>query len=60
MRKLKAFRKALIFYIRHFLDLRVTITEGNMDFIPAHVAHKWRNDKDEPVEVILIMFGEGA
>ncbi|MBX2827507.1 MAG: cupin domain-containing protein [Flavobacteriaceae bacterium] len=39
---------------------RVTVSEGNTVFIPANVAHKWWNDKDEPVEVVLIMFGEGA
>ncbi|MEL6672847.1 MAG: cupin domain-containing protein [Bacteroidota bacterium] len=39
---------------------RVTVSEGNTVFIPANVAHKWWNEKDQPVEVVLIMFGEGA
>ncbi|MEM8527278.1 MAG: cupin domain-containing protein [Bacteroidota bacterium] len=39
---------------------RVTVSEGNTVFIPANVAHKWWNEKDEAVEVVLIMFGEGA
>ncbi|GAA4271809.1 cupin domain-containing protein [Aquimarina gracilis] len=39
---------------------RITVAEGNTVFIPANVAHKWWNDKDEVVEVVLIMFGKGA
>ncbi len=39
---------------------RVSISEGNTVFLPANVNHKWWNEKDEPVEIILIMFGEGA
>jgi len=39
---------------------RVSVSEGNTVFIPANVAHKWWNEKDKVVEVILIMFGEGA
>ncbi|QNL20432.1 cupin domain-containing protein [Hyphobacterium sp. CCMP332] len=38
----------------------VTISEGNTVFIPANSNHKWWNDREEAVEVILIMFGEGA
>ena len=38
----------------------VTISAGNTVFIPAGVAHKWWNDTDEPVEVILVMWGDGA
>ncbi|MEM9363342.1 MAG: cupin domain-containing protein [Bacteroidota bacterium] len=38
----------------------VTVTEGNTVFIPANVNHKWWNESDEPCELILIMFGEGA
>ena len=38
----------------------VTVSEGNTVFIPANVHHKWWNETDEPVELILIMFGEGA
>ena len=39
---------------------RTTVSEGNTVFIPANVAHKWWNDRDEAVEVVLIMFGKGA
>lgn len=39
---------------------RITVSEGNAVFIPANVHHKWWNDSDSAVEVILIMFGEGA
>ena len=39
---------------------RVTAAEGNTVFIPANVAHKWWNDGDEAVEIVLIMFGKGA
>ncbi len=39
---------------------RVSISEGNTVFLPANVTHKWWNEKDEAVEIILIMFGEGA
>ena len=39
---------------------RITVSEGNTVFIPPNVQHKWWNDSDEPVEVILIMFGKGA
>ncbi|MEM6723341.1 MAG: cupin domain-containing protein, partial [Bacteroidota bacterium] len=39
---------------------RITVPEGNTVFIPANVAHKWWNDSDEEVQVILIMFGKGA
>ncbi len=38
----------------------ITVTEGNTVFIPANVHHKWWNDTDGPVELILIMFGKGA
>ncbi|WP_422106817.1 cupin domain-containing protein [Winogradskyella sp.] len=38
----------------------ITVSEGNTVFIPANVHHKWWNDFDEPVEIILIMFGKGA
>ncbi|MEM9053368.1 MAG: cupin domain-containing protein [Bacteroidota bacterium] len=37
-----------------------SVSEGNTVFIPANVHHKWWNETDEPVELILIMFGEGA
>ena len=39
---------------------RVTVPEGNTVFIPANVAHKWWNDQEEEVQVVLIMFGKGA
>ncbi len=38
----------------------ITISEGNTVFIPANVHHKWWNETEENVELILIMFGEGA
>lgn len=38
----------------------VTVSEGNTVFIPANVPHKWWNESNEPCELILIMFGEGA
>ncbi|MEM8998658.1 MAG: cupin domain-containing protein [Bacteroidota bacterium] len=38
----------------------ITVSEGNTVFIPANVHHKWWNESDENVELILIMFGEGA
>lgn len=38
------------------LDLKA----GEMIFIPAGVSHEAWNPYDEPAEVILIMFGEGA
>lgn len=39
---------------------RITVPEGNTVFIPANVAHKWWNEQDEEVQVVLIMFGNGA
>jgi len=39
---------------------RVTVPAGNTTFIPANVAHKWWNDGDEEVQIVLIMFGKGA
>ena len=38
----------------------ITVSEGNTVFIPANVHHKWWNETDESVELILIMFGKGA
>ncbi len=38
----------------------ITVSEGNTVFIPANVHHKWWNESDTPVELILIMFGKGA
>lgn len=38
----------------------ITVSEGNTVFIPANVHHKWWNESNEPVELILIMFGKGA
>ncbi|TSE11244.1 cupin domain-containing protein [Aquimarina algiphila] len=38
----------------------ITVSEGNTVFIPANVHHKWWNESDESVELILIMFGKGA
>lgn len=38
----------------------ITVSAGNTVFIPANVHHKWWNETDEPVELILIMFGKGA
>ncbi|MEM9857430.1 MAG: cupin domain-containing protein [Bacteroidota bacterium] len=39
---------------------KVTVPEGNTVFIPANVQHKWWNDSNKPVEIVLIMFGKGA
>ena len=38
----------------------ITVSEGNTVFIPENVHHKWWNESNEAVELILIMFGEGA
>ena len=38
----------------------VILNAGEMAFIPAGVSHEAWNPYDEPAEVILIMFGEGA
>jgi len=38
----------------------ITVSAGNTVFIPANVHHKWWNETDESVELILIMFGKGA
>ena len=39
---------------------RTSVSEGNTVFIPENSTHKWWNEKDEVVEVVLIMFGKGA
>ena len=33
---------------------------GNAIFIPEGMTREFRNDRDEPAEFILLMFGEGA
>ncbi|TNE58937.1 MAG: cupin domain-containing protein [Alphaproteobacteria bacterium] len=38
----------------------VTIRAGEAMLIPAEVTHEFFNDRKEPVEGILLMFGEGA
>jgi hypothetical protein len=38
----------------------VTMRAGQMAFIPAGVSHEAWNPYDEPAEVIILMFGEGA
>lgn len=38
----------------------VTLQAGQMAFIPAGVSHEVWNPYDEPAEVIILMFGEGA
>jgi mannose-6-phosphate isomerase-like protein (cupin superfamily) len=38
----------------------VTLQAGQMVFIPAGVSHEAWNPYDEPAEVIILMFGEGA
>lgn len=38
----------------------VMMQEGQMVLIPAGVAHEAWNPNDDPAEIILIMFGEGA
>lgn len=37
-----------------------TLPAGEMMFVPASVAHEFWNPYDEPGEMILLMFGEGA
>lgn len=38
----------------------MTLQAGQMVFVPAGVSHEAWNPYDEPAEVILLMFGEGA
>ncbi len=38
----------------------VSMQGGQMVFIPAGVAHEAWNPYDEPAEIVLVMFGEGA
>jgi mannose-6-phosphate isomerase-like protein (cupin superfamily) len=38
----------------------VMLEAGQMVFIPPGVSHEAWNPYDEPAEVILLMFGEGA
>ena len=38
----------------------IEVSAGETVFLPAGVSHKWWNEGDEVVEVILVMFGEGA
>jgi mannose-6-phosphate isomerase-like protein (cupin superfamily) len=38
----------------------ITLQAGQMAFIPAGVSHEAWNPYDEPAEIILLMFGEGA
>jgi mannose-6-phosphate isomerase-like protein (cupin superfamily) len=38
----------------------VTMQAGQMAFVPAGVSHEAWNPYDEPAEVIILMFGEGA
>ncbi len=38
----------------------VTLQAGQMAFIPAGVSHEAWNPYDEPAEIIILMFGEGA
>ncbi len=38
----------------------ILLSAGQMVFIPAGVAHEAWNPYDEPAEIILLMFGEGA
>lgn len=38
----------------------VILQAGQMAFIPAGVSHETRNPYDEPAEIILLIFGEGA
>jgi mannose-6-phosphate isomerase-like protein (cupin superfamily) len=37
-----------------------TLPAGEMMFVPASVPHEFWNPYDEPGEMILLMFGEGA
>jgi uncharacterized RmlC-like cupin family protein len=38
----------------------VTVSAGNVVFVPPFAPHKWWNNGDEAAEAILIMFGDGA
>lgn len=38
----------------------VILEKGQMIFIPAGMTHEFWNNNEEPAEVILLMFGEGA
>lgn len=38
----------------------ILVTAGQMVFVPAGVTHEAWNPYDEPAEIILLMFGEGA
>lgn len=40
--------------------VELELQAGQMVFIPAGVTHEVRNPYDEPAEIILLMFGEGA
>lgn len=37
-----------------------TFPAGQMMFVPAGVAHEFWNPRDQPAEVIILMFGQGA
>lgn len=39
---------------------QLTLPAGQMMFVPAGVAHEFWNPSDEPAEMIILMFGEGA
>ncbi|MFQ5721861.1 MAG: cupin domain-containing protein [Candidatus Aminicenantales bacterium] len=38
----------------------ITLKKGMMVYIPAGMSHMFWNQKEEPVEGIIIMFGPGA
>jgi mannose-6-phosphate isomerase-like protein (cupin superfamily) len=39
---------------------KVELQKGEAIFVPKNVAHEFWNDNNEPFELVLIMFGEGA
>ena len=38
----------------------VVLEKGQMVFIPPGMTHEFWNESDEPAEIVLLMFGEGA
>lgn len=40
--------------------IEVELTAGQAVLIPSEVAHEFWNPNDEPMELVLLMFGEGA
>ena len=56
---------SLFIMLRGALEARIggrqlTLPAGEATFVPAGVTHEFWNDRKDPVEMILLMFGEGA